>query len=42
MLDKLKSELNLKVTCDNLLDDEILKLSQQLDVEIVKAMRKEG
>jgi hypothetical protein len=42
MLDKLKQELNSKVTVDNLLDENILKLSQQLDVEIVKDMRKEA
>lgn len=37
----LKEKLNSLVTPDNLLDTDILKLSQELDIEIVKTM-KEG
>lgn len=40
-LENLQQELNKKVTIDNLLDPKILELSQKLDVEIVKAMKKQ-
>jgi hypothetical protein len=38
-MDKLKEQLNSKVTLENLLDDEIIRLSQELDIEIVKFMK---
>lgn len=41
MLDKLTEELNSKVSLNNLLDEEIIRLSQELDREIVKEMKGE-
>jgi hypothetical protein len=41
MLKALQSELNEKVTTENLLDPDILELSQKLDPEVNKVMRKE-